>query len=170
MLQQALGMVETKGLNASIEAVDAMVKTASVVLLGKEHIGAGLVTVMVQGDVASVKAAIDAGASAAERVGELISVHVIPRPDNQLEKILPKDAFFKSFEDTDDKKVNDEPQGSKYPGGKFTKEQLQMLSVTELRKIARNIEEMAIKGREISRANKIQLIQEIIKADESSLS
>lgn len=83
-------MVETRGLIGSVEAGDAMVKAANVVLVGKEYIGAGYVTVMVRGDVGAVKAATDAGAAAARRVGELISVHVIPRPHNEVEKILPK--------------------------------------------------------------------------------
>ena len=87
---QALGMIETKGLVASIEAADAMVKAANVTLVGKEHVGGGLVTVMVRGDVGAVKASVDAGAAAAERVGEPISVHVIPRPHSDVEKILPQ--------------------------------------------------------------------------------
>jgi ethanolamine utilization protein EutM len=86
----ALGMIETKGLIGAIEAADAMVKTANVVLIGKEYIGAGYVTVMVRGDVGAVKAATDAGAAAARRVGELVSVHVIPRPHAEVERILPK--------------------------------------------------------------------------------
>ena len=86
----ALGMIETKGLVGAIEAADAMVKAANVTLVGKEHIGGGLVTVMVRGDVGAVKAATDAGAAAADRVGELISVHVIPRPHSEVELILPK--------------------------------------------------------------------------------
>ena len=86
----ALGMIETKGLVAAIEAADAMVKAANVTLIGKEHIGGGLVTVMVRGDVGAVKAATDAGATAAERVGELVSVHVIARPHGEIEMILPK--------------------------------------------------------------------------------
>jgi ethanolamine utilization protein EutM len=88
--QQALGMVETKGLVASIEAADAMVKAANVSLTGKVHVGGGLVTVFVRGDVGAVKAATDAGAAAAGRIGELISVHVIPRPHGEVEFILPK--------------------------------------------------------------------------------
>ena len=87
---EALGMVETKGLIGSVEAADAMVKAANVLLIGKEFIGAGYVTVMVRGDVGAVKAATDAGAAAARRVGELVSVHVIPRPHAEVEKILPK--------------------------------------------------------------------------------
>ena len=86
---QALGMIETKGLVASIEAADAMVKAANVKLIGKVHVGGGLVTVMVRGDEGAVKSATDAGAAAAERVGELISVHVIPRPHDDVEYILP---------------------------------------------------------------------------------
>ncbi len=90
MSLDALGMVETRGLIGSIEAADAMVKAAKVSLVGKEKIGGGYVTVMVRGDVGAVKAATDAGASAAEKVGELISVHVIPRPHADVEMILPK--------------------------------------------------------------------------------
>lgn len=90
MAADALGMVETKGLIGSIEAADAMVKAANVVLIGKEYIGAGYVTVLVRGDVGAVKAATDAGAAAARRVGELVSVHVIPRPHTDVERILPK--------------------------------------------------------------------------------
>lgn len=90
MRGEALGMVETKGLVGAIEAADAMVKAANVVLVGYEKIGSGLVTVMVRGDVGAVKAATDSGAAAAQRVGELISVHVIPRPHTDIEKILPK--------------------------------------------------------------------------------
>lgn len=89
MDKQALGMVETKGLVGAIEAADAMVKAANVTLAGKEQIGSGLVTVMVRGDVGAVKASVEAGAAAAKRVGELVSVHVIPRPHQDVEKILP---------------------------------------------------------------------------------
>lgn len=85
----ALGMVETKGLVGAIEAADAMVKSANVQLVGKEQVGGGLVTVMVRGDVGAVQAATDAGAAAAEKVGELISVHVIPRPHAEVDAILP---------------------------------------------------------------------------------
>ena len=87
---QALGMIETKGLIGSIEAADAMVKAANVHLIGKVHVGGGLVTVMVRGDVGAVKASVEAGGAAAKRVGELVSVHVIPRPHEDVEAILPK--------------------------------------------------------------------------------
>ncbi|HUF37708.1 MAG TPA: BMC domain-containing protein [Anaerolineales bacterium] len=85
----ALGMVESRGLIGAIEAADAMVKAANVVLIGSEYVGGGYVTVMVRGDVGAVKAATDAGAAAAKRVGELVSVHVIPRPHEDIELILP---------------------------------------------------------------------------------
>jgi ethanolamine utilization protein EutM len=88
--QQALGMIETKGLVAAVEAADAMVKAANVTLTGKVHVGGGLVSVFVRGDVGAVKAATDAGAAAAGRIGELVSVHVIPRPHGEVELILPK--------------------------------------------------------------------------------
>ncbi len=89
---EALGLIETRGLVAAIEAADAMVKAAKVTLLGSEKVGGGLVAVMVRGDVGAVKAATDAGAAAAEKVGELLSVHVIPRPHNEVETLLPKGA------------------------------------------------------------------------------
>ena len=89
MEQQALGMVETRGLVAAIEAADAMVKAANVTLIGTEKIGSGLVTIMVRGDVGAVKAATEVGAAAAQRLGELVAVHVIPRPHGDVEKILP---------------------------------------------------------------------------------
>ena len=89
MNQEALGMVETRGLVAAIEAADAMVKAANVVLIGTEKIGSGLVSVMVRGDVGAVKAATEAGGSAAARLGEVVATHVIPRPHGDVEKILP---------------------------------------------------------------------------------
>ncbi len=90
MALEALGMIETRGLTAAIEAADAMVKAAEVVLIGTEKIGSGLVSVMVRGDVGAVKAATEAGASTASKLGELVAVHVIPRPHADVEKILPK--------------------------------------------------------------------------------
>jgi ethanolamine utilization protein EutM len=90
MSQEALGMIETKGLVGAIEAADAMVKAANVTLVGRELVGAGIVTVMVRGDVGAVKAATEAGAEAAQRVGTLLSVHVIPRPNIEVDGILPK--------------------------------------------------------------------------------
>ena len=88
-MMEALGMVETRGLVAAIDAADAMVKAANVVLIGSEKIGSGLVSVMVRGDVGAVKAATEAGAAAASRLGEIVATHVIPRPHSDVEKILP---------------------------------------------------------------------------------
>ena len=90
IMTDALGMVETRGLVGAVEAADAIVKAANVTLIGREQVGSGLVTVMVRGDVGAVKAATDAGAAAASRVGDLVSVHVIPRPHEEVEMILPK--------------------------------------------------------------------------------
>ena len=89
MAQEALGMIETRGLVAAIEAADAMVKAAEVVLIGTEKIGSGLVSVMVRGDVGAVKAAVEAGSAAANSLGEVIATHVIPRPHADVEKLLP---------------------------------------------------------------------------------
>ena len=90
MAQESLGMIETRGLTAAIEAADAMVKAAEVTLVGTEKIGSGLVSVMVRGDVGAVKAAVEAGSAAASRLGDVIATHVIPRPHADVEKILPK--------------------------------------------------------------------------------
>ena len=89
-MNDALGMIETRGWIGAVEAADAMCKTANVVLIGKEYIGGGYVTVLVRGDVGAVKAATDAGSAAARRIGELVAVHVIPRPHSEVERILPK--------------------------------------------------------------------------------
>ena len=89
MAQEALGMIETRGLTAAVEAADAMVKAAEVTLIGTEKIGSGLVSVMVRGDVGAVKAAVEAGTATASRLGEIIATHVIPRPHGDVEKILP---------------------------------------------------------------------------------
>lgn len=89
MAQLALGMIETRGLTAAIEAADAMIKSAEVTLIGTEKIGSGLVTVMVRGDVGAVNAAVEAGSASASRLGELVATHVIPRPHSDVEMILP---------------------------------------------------------------------------------
>ena len=90
METKALGMIETRGFVAAVEAADAMVKAANVTLVGKEQIGSGLVTIMVRGDVGAVKSATEAGAAAAKRIGEMVAIHVIPRPHQDVEGILPK--------------------------------------------------------------------------------
>ncbi|TDJ56449.1 MAG: BMC domain-containing protein [Ignavibacteria bacterium] len=214
-MQQALGLVETKGLVAAIEAADAMLKASNVQLVGKERALAGLITIVVVGDVAAVKASVDAGAAAAQRVGELVSVHVIPRPDDQIGTILPIGERRKTL--TTEKIVKSKPAeniikeeevkeelivvpkvipdittevkpkkvetpktssdtierlkrealGKKFDEKKTKKQtssveinmrELEKLNVHQLRRLARSTENFPIKGREISRANRGQLL------------
>ena len=163
-MQQALGMIETKGLVGSVEAADAMVKAANVYLIGKEHVGGGLVTVMVRGDVGAVKAATEAGATAAQGVGELVSVHVIPRPHSDVEKLLPPPAAAEPINPQATAKEQKPAPAAKEPAVSSTPEtKLHSLTVEELRKLARQTQGLTIKGREISRATKEQLIRELLK-------
>ena len=217
-MQQALGLVETKGLVASIEAADAMLKASRVKLVGKERALAGLITIVVVGDVAAVKASVDAGAAAAQRVGELVSVHIIPKPDDQIKTILPIENGKKTF--TSEKIIKPKPSkpeekiikekvvkkeikvtpkikpdiplkeeqkkektseisigtierlkrealGEKSDQEKTKKQtssdeinmrELEKLNVHQLRHLARSTENFPIKGREISRANRGQLL------------
>ena len=143
---QALGLVETRGLVGAIEAADAGLKAADVRFLGSERADAGLVTVMFGGEVAAVKAAVDAGAAAAERVGQLISVHVIPRPHSMLDVI-----------------EGDEDGGGPAPPvpmkeGRYDLAQLERARVVELRAIARRIPDFPIRGREVARAGREELL------------
>lgn len=130
----ALGMIETKGLVGSIEAADAMVKAANVTLIGKVHVGGAYVTVMVRGDVGAVKAATDAGAAAAQRVGELISVHVIPRPHHEVEYILPS---LPLMDEDDDDNGPDSPQN----GGESEPEEESPAEIEEPEETAEPAEE-----------------------------
>ncbi len=139
--EQALGLIETRGLVGAIEAADAGLKAAPVELLGTERVDAALVTVLFSGDTASVKAAVDAGAAAAERVGELVSVHVIPRPDPQLD-VLEHD---------------DEDGGASAAPLRAT-QRLADMKVVELRHRARLTPNFPLKGRELSRANRDELL------------
>jgi len=213
MADRALGMVETRGLIASIEAADAMVKAAKVQLIGKEKITAGLVTVLVVGETAAVKSAVDAGAAAAQRVGQLVSTHIIPRPDDQIddlivgkkqitskeekqEKITPdkeprqrrqaKPKKSEEIKETEPESIEDKEPEYK-PGSstidrlkeealggisstKSTSKQksekisgvsmveLEVMNVHQLRRYARDFENFPIKGREISRANRGELL------------
>ena len=214
-MHQALGLVETKGLVAAIEAADAMLKASRVKLVGKERALAGLITIVVVGDVAAVKASVDAGAAAAQRVGELVSVHVIPKPDDQINTILPLEEFKinsasekiikpkPSEKITEEKVVKKELKvtpkvkpdipikeklkkeetsitssdtiarlkrealGKKVDEEKTKKitstdeinmRELEKLNVHQLRRLARSTENFPIKGREISRANRGQLL------------
>ena len=212
MADRALGMVETRGLIASIEAADAMVKAAKVKLLGKEKVQGGLVTILVEGETAAVKSAVDAGAAAAQRVGELVSTHIIPRPDDQIDQIVVRNAALetKRYKQEPIREEKPEPVPEKKPerrrkqikedesseetepvfksissstidrlkeeafGGtptieksgktkskrefKFSMAELEVMNVHQLRRFARDIESFPIKGREISRANRGELL------------
>ena len=169
MLDYALGLIETRGLIGSIEAADVMVKTANVALLGTEYVRNGLVTVQVVGDVAAVKSAVEAGAAAAQRVGQLISKHVIPRPSGEIEIILKQRALPISPR-------GDAPSGED-PGVPGEEQldfvasedddeylsQLDAMTVRQLRTLARNTDGLGIQGREITMANKEILVHELMK-------
>lgn len=142
---EALGMVETHGLIAGIEACDAMLKAASVRLIGVEQTIPALITVSVAGETAAVRAACDAGAAAAARIGKVVSVHVIPRPSDDLRALLALDGPRAPAGD---------PSGAKAPDG-----DLEAMTVRDLREVAREQEDFPLKGREISRATKEQLIE-----------
>lgn len=209
MSDTALGMIETRGLVASIEAADAMVKAARVKLLSKEKVQGGLVTILVVGETAAVKSAIDAGAAAAQRIGELVSTHIIPRPDEQIDDIIEGIEVYNeeirqeskislekkperktrtrrikeeeveieevkpvikttSFSTIDrlkqealgkvssPKDVDLETSSSAKPD--FSMKELEVMNVHQLRRFARDIDEFPIKGREISRANRGELL------------
>lgn len=144
----ALGLIETRGHVGAVEAADAMTKAARVVLIGQERVGGGYTTVAVRGDVGAVKAATDAGAEACRRVGELVSVHVIPRPDDQVESIVP-----------DADSVVLPGAGSAAAGSmRLRADDLEERSVSELRRIARGLPDIGLTGREISKANKDTLL------------
>lgn len=149
----ALGMIETRGLVGSVEAADAMVKSARVALMGREFVGGGYSTVIIRGEVGAVKAAVDAGAAAAKRAGELVAAHVIPRPFDDVENILPNlelvwlPPWQRRRGQFDPQTVN-----------------LDSMSVVELRKLARDVESIGLSGREISRADKETLLRQIRKA------
>ena len=207
MADRALGMVETRGLVASIEAADAMVKAARVKLLSKEKVQGGLVTILVVGETAAVKSAVDAGAAAAQRVGELISTHIIPRPDDQIDDIVKGIEVFENetkplakitLEKEPERKTktrgvkakeikkeevqpipktslstlkrlkqealgevsSPEEISSARSSAKlgFTMRELEVMNVHQLRRFARDVKEFPIKGREISRANRGELL------------
>ena len=151
-VEQALGLVETKGLVGAIEAADAGLKAANVSLLGSERADAGLVTVMFGGDVAAVKAACDAGAAAAERVGQLIGVHVIPRPSPMLAAIETDESPGKRA--TDD----DAAPAAQLPNGGWDISVLENAKVVELRDMARHVDNFPLKGRDVARASREELL------------
>ena len=193
MLEYALGLIETRGLVGAIEAADAMTKAAEVELIGKERADAGLMTVKIKGDVAAVRAAVDAGAAAAQRVGELVSAHVIPRPHDETEILIypppwqtkekppqlkveperPKTAKVRK-QQTDpsppagiasdaEKKESSAPPLAMSDDEATYRQQLEAMTVHELRRYARSLEGLPIFGRQISRANREQLIDELMK-------
>jgi microcompartment protein CcmL/EutN len=189
MLEYALGLIETKGLVGAIEAADAMVKAANVRLIGKERVDAALITVKVIGETAAIRSAVDAGAAAAKRVGELISSHVIPRPADEIEDLIFAKASKTKEEIEAEMDVQSSPaqpvQSEKEEGeGKVEDlttpaeplpmqlseneneflQQLQAMTVHQLRSYARQLQGLSIYGRQISRANKEQLIAELLKA------
>jgi ethanolamine utilization protein EutM len=180
MIDYALGLVETRGLVAAIEAADAMVKTANVVLVGKEVTNPALITIKVVGDTAAVRSAVEAGAAAAQRVGELVSKHVIPRPAEGMEALVysvgsrtqpdVEDELHEGTVDEIEEVASEIPYSM--PEG-LTEEQkeyftsLEAMTVHELRRHARGIEGLKIFGREISRANKSQLLEELMKVKRS---
>ncbi len=171
MLEYALGMIETRGLVGSIEAADVMVKTANVHILGTEYVRNGLVTVKIIGDVAAVKAAVEAASAAAARVGQVVSTHVIPRPAADVDLILrkiqppvrtdeePHPPHRKPESPTPDQQSLPlpEPESDEY------KRQLEGMTVPQLRTLARQEGGLGIAGRQISKANKEQLVYELLK-------
>ncbi len=169
MLEYALGMVETRGLIGSIEAADVMVKTANVHVLNTEYIKNGFVTVKIIGEVAAVKAAVDAAAAAAARVGQVIATHVIPRPAEEVESILGKKAG-RETEKRSEAPRHKSPttvQAAKVSEPVTADEagylaELQSMSVHQLRTLARNVGGLSIAGRQISKANKDVLIRELM--------
>lgn len=162
MKQQALGLIETRGLVAAIEAADAALKAAAVELINYEKVFGGLVTVAVTGEVAAVQAAVAAGSAAAARVGELISRHVIPRPLADIELLIRQPGG--SGDNSDDEDTVDLTSGTAGVMEEESIQDLENLSVEELRRMARKTDGISIQGRQISRANKEQLIAEILKA------
>jgi len=178
-VQQALGLIETKGIVGAIEAADAMVKAANVQLEGMTKVGGGLITVSVRGDVGAVKAAVDAGTSAASRVGQVISSHVIPRPHADVEGIVPQlpgpgspkpETAMEEFpeEQTDAPVITEAPdvgavstESSKPKNTLPPMETLEQMSVIELRRLARTLSGLGIAGRAISKANRDALLSRI---------
>ncbi len=167
MTQPALGLIETMGMTAALEGADTALKTAAVNLLGCQKVTGGLVTVVLSGDVAAVQAAVSAGSAAASRMGLLVGQHVIPRPLADLPILLggPQPSGASEPEVP----MPDSPETVRYLLAALDRDYLESLPVVELRRLARQMESLPIKGREISRANKETLITEILQAKENEL-
>ena len=177
MLEYALGMIETRGLVGSIEAADVMVKTANVHVLGMEYIKNGFVTIKIVGEVAAVKAAVDAASAAAARIGQVVATHVIPRPAADVEHILKKSQPPNTQQEepqrvTKEKKQKEKSQNSPLdqqalfapsPELDEYRRQLDAMTVPQLRTVARKEGGLGIAGRQISKANKEQLIHELLR-------
>ena len=189
MLEYALGLIETRGLVGAIEAADAATKAADVELIGRERADAGLMTIKLRGDVAAIRAAVDAGAAAAQRVGELVSAHVIPRPDDETEIVIypppwqtkekPREPDLPKRKPRSKDSMNEvrESQPEGYPVEKLSPEpvrpmsdneetyrlELEAMTVHDLRRHARDVQGFPIFGRQISRANRDELIRELLK-------
>lgn len=160
--KEALGMIETRGLIAAIEAADAMVKAANVKLIGKELVEGGLVQVSIRGEVGAVKSALSAGQVAAEKIGGLLWSHIIPRPDEQTELILTQISKAPAASAS---KKKDSPKkiSKKKPPSKTSNIDLKTMTVTQLRQHARAVKGLSLKGREISKANKSELLAALKK-------
>ncbi|MDD8017195.1 MAG: BMC domain-containing protein [Bacteroidota bacterium] len=184
MLDLALGLVETRGLVAALEAADAMLKTANVKLIGKERTDPAMITIKILGDTAAVRSAVEAGAAAAQRVGQLVSKHVIPRTaqgledlvfaktflnDTEISKLFSTEQPLDVKEEVQSQNDDDEPSARaeyKTPAAKERTtylDELQQLTVHQLRNYARGVEGLSIYGRQISIANKEELIAELLK-------
>jgi len=177
----AFGMVETKGLVGAIEAADAMVKTSNVRLVGKERTDPAMITIKIIGETAAVRSAVEAGAAAAQRVGQLVSRHVIPRPAEGVEDLIFAKSFLSDAEiasirsdepfsqDSGEKEAIDDDEDVAFSTPQSTERdayiaELNAMTVHELRSYARSMKGLAIYGREISMANKEQLLEELVKA------
>lgn len=161
MAREALGLVETKGLIAAIVATDAAAKAAAVVITTAELTVAALLTIRIEGELGAVQAAVQAASEAAAKVGEVISVHVIPRPDDGLDTILPAQRFISQFHGADNRPPLIPPKTWVDERRTVDAQQLALMTVGQLRQFARHLEGFPLKGREISVANKEQLITAI---------
>lgn len=164
MFLYALGLIETRGLVGAIEAADAALKTSHVQLVGQDRTDAGLITIKITGETAAVRSAVDAGAAAAQRIGELVSQHVIPRPHDELNQFLNGDTNEVVGKNATQSQNEPVPSIEASDDIAEYKEELQKLTVHQLRTLARSAENLSIYGREISMANKQQLIDELIRA------
>ncbi len=164
MFRHALGLIETRGLVSAIEAADTALKTSQVQLVGKEHADVGLTTIKIIGETAAVRAAVDAAATAAQRVGELVSTHVIPRPHDELTPLLDNDSDDVIEVENNTSRSKTEDLFESVDDVAEYKNKLDKLTVHQLRTLARSVENLSIYGRQISVANKQQLVDELIRA------